>query len=507
LLLFPKRINQRRLINMKQQRRITLAVACACASLAAGQASAFEVANKDGWKLDVNGTVNAFYVNSDQEITTGGGVTTENKQANVQNGLLPGWINFVVTTQQEGYDIKAHFGLAPGINSNSSIVGLPSSVVGNGATADADAYSKIDSRQVYFQFGNTSMGTLKFGRDIGLFGQNPILNDMTLLGVGGTARAAEPFNTSFGMIGHGYMYTGFQPQITYSAPAMGGFNASAGIFNPTQYAGTERKSPGIQALVTYDWKGSVNGKAWGSYVNHKTSGPGKAAVASDITTTPITLGSNATADGFKATGFEGGVKVGLGAVELLASGFSTKGLGISTVGAQFLGGLDASNKPLKSEGIFVQGTVKATNKLKVGLSYGENTDKDLAALGTETFNKAVAAGAYYSLTPSVTLVGELVNEKAGLDGAVAPETKTQTLSLGAKPPADASAFPGVFLPAPSAKDRRRYGPPPATLPPTRRSIHPTPFQSPSGISAKAPGAMLPPPNPETPATNCKSLTA
>jgi hypothetical protein len=73
-------------------------------------------------------------------------------------------------------------------------------------------------RNVYFQFGNNDWGTLKFGRDIGLFGQNIILSDMTLLGVGGTSNAGIPFNTTFGMIGHGYMYTGFQAQITYTTP-------------------------------------------------------------------------------------------------------------------------------------------------------------------------------------------------------------------------------------------------------------------------------------------------
>jgi hypothetical protein len=30
---------------------------------------------------------------------------------------------------------------------------------------------------------------LKYGRDIGLFGQNIILSDMTLIGVGGTSNA------------------------------------------------------------------------------------------------------------------------------------------------------------------------------------------------------------------------------------------------------------------------------------------------------------------------------
>ncbi|HEY5761604.1 MAG TPA: porin, partial [Rhodocyclaceae bacterium] len=359
--------------------------------------------------LNVNGTVNAFYVNSNAKTTDGAGVTTSNKQANVQNGLLPGWIHFAATTQQDGYDIKAHFGFAPGINSSSSIVGLP-----DGA---GNAYSQTDNRNVYFQFGNASMGTLKFGRDIGLFMQNPILNDMTLLGVGGTTRAAEPFNTSFGMIGHGYMYTGFQPQITYSMPAAGGFNASFGLFNPSQYAGNQRKSPGIQGLASYEWKGGVNGKVWGSFVNQKTESDNPACVGNQQC-------------GFKASGYEGGVKLGMGAFEVLVAGFSGKGIGISTVGAQFLGGLNANGDPMKSDGMFVQGTVMAAEKLKLGVNYGKNTDKDLAAVGTESFNEAVSLGAYYNLTKSVTLVGEVVNEEAGVDGAVA-KTKTSTVSLGA----------------------------------------------------------------------------
>ncbi|HEY5764131.1 MAG TPA: hypothetical protein VIS73_13065, partial [Rhodocyclaceae bacterium] len=62
-------------------------------------ASAVELKGGD-WTLNVNGTVNAFYVNSNAKTTDVAGVTTSNKQANVQNGLLPGWIHFAATTQQ-----------------------------------------------------------------------------------------------------------------------------------------------------------------------------------------------------------------------------------------------------------------------------------------------------------------------------------------------------------------------------------------------------------------------
>ena len=171
-----------------------------------------------------------------------------------------GWINFVMTTKHAGQDIKAHFSFAPGINDSSSVIGLPSDP-GAGATGGKNSpFSQVDVRNVYFQFGNSEWGTLKFGRDIGLFGQNIILSDMTLLGVGGTSNASIPYNTTFGMIGHGYMYTGFQPQITYTTPAVGGFQASAGIFQPSRFAGDETKTPGFQAKVDYDWKGGMPGK-------------------------------------------------------------------------------------------------------------------------------------------------------------------------------------------------------------------------------------------------------
>ena len=52
------------------------------------------------------------------------------------------------------------------------------------------------------------MGTFMLGRNIGLFGADAILNDMTLPGVGaGNGNYATPANTSLGSIGLGYIYT------------------------------------------------------------------------------------------------------------------------------------------------------------------------------------------------------------------------------------------------------------------------------------------------------------
>jgi len=303
------------------------------------------------------------------------------------------------------------------------MVGLPSTVgTGAGGIPGASSpYSQIDVRNVYFQFGNNEWGTLKFGRDIGLFGQNIILSDMTLLGVGGTSNAGIPFNTTFGMIGHGYMYTGFQAQITYTTPNYNGLQASGGIFQPSSFAGDQTKTPGFQAKVDYDWKGDMPGKLWGGLVTQSTS---------------CSKGSNCNGVGanpdksFTATGYEIGAKASAGNFGAVAYAFSGKGLGLSTVGAQFFGGSDGLGNKTDSKGYFLQGTYQL-NKTKFGINFGQNKDNDGAlGQGNERKNKAYTLGVYHSLNKFVTLVGELNQEKitSTVDDS---ETKNRTLSAGA----------------------------------------------------------------------------
>ena len=96
----------------------------------------------------------------------------------MRNGLLPAALVFSATTRQADFDIDVTIGFYPGINSSAARVvngaGLPSALQTPG----------IDARQVFFTFGDASWGTVKMGRDIGLFGKDAILDDMTLLGVG-----------------------------------------------------------------------------------------------------------------------------------------------------------------------------------------------------------------------------------------------------------------------------------------------------------------------------------
>ena len=64
---------------------------------------------------------------------------------------------------------------------------------------------------------------------------------------------------------------------------------------------------------------------------------------------------------------------------------------------------------LKSSGYFLQGTFAVTDELKLGLNYGQNKDSNLSSLGAGK-RDAYSLGAYYKLTPNITLVGEYINE-------------------------------------------------------------------------------------------------
>ncbi|HET9652084.1 MAG TPA: porin [Usitatibacter sp.] len=388
--------------NAMMARRAALALAVACGAIS--PAHAWEMQSGE-WTFGVSGTVNGFYVNREVKTKGTDGNFTTTRNSAVENGLLPAWINFKLSTQVDGWDVKAHFGFAPGINDKSEIVGLPHNA---DPASTQSPFTQIDTRNALFSIGKPGFGTLTVGRDIGLFGRDIILSDMTLLGVGGNANAAVPFNTTFGMISHGYMYVGFQPQITYKTPDLGPFSLEAGIFHPSAFAGTETREPQFQATASFSTKamGSPT-KVWASLVTQNTSGAGSQ----------------------RAEGFEAGAKVGVGPFQGVLYGFEGRGLGASTVGAQFFLPTDAEGKRQKSRGYFAQGTFQA-GPTKFGLSYGENRDdKSSICGGCDRKTPAVTFGVYHGFNKYVTFTGELVHEdiKNNSDKV----TKINTLALGA----------------------------------------------------------------------------
>jgi predicted porin len=354
--------------------------------------------------------VNAFYVNtscdtpsSTTDVTGGLACVSPDHSSSIRNGLLPAALVFSGTTRQADLDIDVTIGFYPGINSD-----LGGGSVNGTGNPSALQSPGIDARQVYFTFGDASWGTVKMGRDIGLFGKDAILNDMTLLGVGTALGNPAPSNTSLGRIGIGYIYTDWEPQITYTTANLGGFTASVGVFQPLN-DGTydSHNAPQIQAGLAYAWgdpkTDPVTGKVWLDVVNQKLK------LSSSIIPAP------GQATSYTGTEVDGGVKLDVAGFEGVLYGYTGKGVGTTGL---FILSTSASGDTRKSDGGYVQATYKI-DRLKVGLSYGISdlklADDERAFESTSTLlksNKSGVLGLYYSLTKSITLVGEYIDTKA-----------------------------------------------------------------------------------------------
>ena len=388
--------------------------------------------------LNVSAIVNAFYTYSSADSANAhtavtGGLTDASgfDSSSVRNGLLPGAIIVSASTTQDGVDLTAVFGAYPGINS-ASVGALNAN---NGGNATALGTSGVDFRKTYITAGTAQFGTIKLGRDIGLFGQDAILNDQTLLGVGATGGNADPANTSLGRIGFGYIYADFMPQITYISPIFAGFQASVGVFQPLNSAGiftgglsgssSQHSAPMIQGRATYDYKAP----AWSVHLWVS----GLEQQLDDIVAPYASAANNGTKTGL--AGDIGGV-VTVGPVGLTAYYYRAHGVGTT---GEFFEAIGANGNLRNSEGGYIQGSFKATDKLKLIASYGvSNLYLANGEAESEAFqefippnpvpitvdpaaalvrrNESETAGAYYSMTDWLTLVGEYTHTDSKAHG-------------------------------------------------------------------------------------------
>lgn len=371
--------------------------------------------------IKFSGSINAFYVNDNPDTpgpttAVAGGIATVGTDSSnaVRNGLLPGFLLVDVTTQQAGLDIGAHFGMYPGINSaNYGPLGA-----NNGGQPTALATSGIDFRQVYMTIGG-KFGTIKLGRDIGLFSSEAILNDITLLAVGPSGGNVAPANTSLGRIGSGYIYTDFQPQITYTTPRLGGFQASLGVFQPLNSLSAPAQSntePGFQGKLTFDQTiGSGSVRLWASGVTqkHNTIGAGTGGLVS-----------------YTGRGLDLGGKIAIGPITAVANWYTAKGLGTTVLN---LLDTDALGRPRSSDGFYVQG-LATFGKVSLGASYGEsNLDRtafEIAAGNTLVDkNSSYIGQVRYGLTDWVTLLAEYTHAMSEAHGG--NEAESDSIAVGA----------------------------------------------------------------------------
>ena len=367
--------------------KLIAAAACAMATLPAAQAVEL---NAGDWTVTVGGNINAFYTHSscdkpagtvtgtalgDASLACGG----KSSSTVIGNGLLPSMLNVGAKTHQDGYDIGASIGMGVATATNSAIA----------------QNSTVDVRHALVTFGNANMGTVKLGRDYGLFGLTPVLNDMTLLGVGAATQATQNGRVSLGHLGAGMVYPGTYGQIAYTSPNLSGVTLDLGLMNPVDASTTNpaADTPQYQARATYTGQGY---KAWAGVKSQKFGG------SNGFTMSATELGASATAGLF-------------GLVGTVQSG---KGMGVLADGDQ--GNVKTSN-------YFLQGTYQATDRIKLGLGVGQSRNNTGANSDLHS-NQNLTAGMYYKLTKSMTLVGEIgqTTSKAFNDNSA----KQNSLSLG-----------------------------------------------------------------------------
>lgn len=321
------------------------------------------------WTVSVGGIANAYYTAVNCSGTAVGGLALadvglgcggDNNRTTIGNGLLPNGLITSVKSKQGEYDVAGTIGIMVHTATDSAIA----------------ANSGVDVRQAFLSFGNSNLGTIKLGRDYGIFGSGAILGDMTLLGSGAPVQATQRGRVALGHIGAGYSYLGTYGQIAYSSPKSGGMQIDAALVSPVSNGGglNAGSSPQFQAQVSYGLGGV---KTWFGAKTQKFEDP---------------VG---TAD-FQMTGFELGASYAAGPLGVLANVQGGKGLGILS---------DGDQGDMRSINYLVQATYKTSDKMKLGASYGMSRNNDnTTALRS---NSNITVGSYYALTKSITLVGEL----------------------------------------------------------------------------------------------------
>jgi len=397
---------------------IKLAVASALVA-AASTANAGIIIPAGDWTLDINGNVNAFYIHnssSDNNVIEGGLANAEDAKgdsgaSSINTGLLPSWLGVTGKTRQNDLDVSFTISLQPGASGGTSLAG------GGGN----------ENRQAFITFGDKSWGTIKIGKDLGVFGSDAILADMTLLGVGsqGIVGAAGGTTTTLGRIGTGYMYADFNGQINYTSPNWNGFEFTVGIdqplntLNTTSFpggsgasldsAGTQRQ-PGYVGLVRYSWAGDVAGKVWAEVKSQNVD----YTATIDERATMWGIGANVNVAGFGLTGYY----------------YDGKGAGTT---AFLMDGVALNGNRRDSDGGYVQATYTIPGVgTKIGASWGiSKLDEASGEVATTLVkeNEMWTVGAYHPLTKHLNLVAEYSRVQS--ENHANQENESDILSAGA----------------------------------------------------------------------------
>ena len=383
-------------------REAARAVALASLLLASGAGTAaaqLSVETKEGWTFTFAGNVNAFYVFEREarggQVATPGTIVGIGRQGSaVRSGYLPAFAVFGARRVEGPTTVGVHFGFAPQIQTT------------GGQEDSAGLGGRIDMRQVYLS-AEGRWGQVLAGREIGVFTRQNLLGDMSLFGTGATGgNFGNPGRGTVGRSGFGYIYPGFNAQLTYTSPSGRPLQLTLGIFDPSSNNGfDELLLPRLEGEVTWSRGGTL---LWSSaLVQHEAD---------------TSLDASATAWGASA-----GARVRTGPFAVLASGYAGRGIGTSRLFRDGRSALPGSVALRGSIGYLGQVTWSRTGQpLTLGLSFGESRLESAdGEAAFETRNRSASAGVVVQLTPSLRTVGE-VTQAWSLDADPATRANSST---------------------------------------------------------------------------------
>jgi len=400
-------------------KNIKLAVAGAVLAMSASAANAGIIIPTGDWTLDVNGNVNAYanWTKADHSEAINGGLAKakdavgEDKTQGINTGLLPSWLGFTGTTRQNDTDVSFTISMQPNVSDNA---------------AAGDAKTPL-FRQSFLTFGDKSWGSIKLGKDIGIFASDAILNDMTLLGVGAGALNSGA-STTLGGIGSGYIYAAWKGQVAYTTPNFNGFQATVGLTNPNQGVSTSVSNVGatitnngdlyqdrfgLEGKASYTFSADAfSGKIWVGGASYKVKTAQTVSTSlKEYTASVADIGANVNAGNFGLTGYY----------------YTGEGAGTTTLLAN---GYDQTAGKRDSDGGYLQATYILPTKTKLGVAFGRSNLDRASGEATSVLvdkNERKTIGLYHPLTKHLNLVGEWNQIESTAHSGIKNENTTGSL--------------------------------------------------------------------------------
>lgn len=312
------------------------AAAAASLTLAGAARAEVQVSTADGWEITSDGRVNAFLSH----------VFGDNRPAGLES--LP-WVGFNETSSTGHYNAagklrrtRVRSGYVPTAiafnfrnDTNPSLkvwarVELGIQIANHYPTEIGDP-TWMEPRAAFLDLSG-GWGSLRGGRDLGLFGRSNLFLNYELghgYGLGFPCSYERTFGGSCGHVGFGVIWPDFKPQLTYTTPKIKDrFQLSAGVFDPRSFPPSEwywTPTPRFETEAALTLGGGRFGaKLWGNAF-YQQLGTTQSVDVLDATGAPT--GEKEARD-FTQNAFAvgGGAKADLGPFKVGAAGHRGKGL-------------------------------------------------------------------------------------------------------------------------------------------------------------------------------------